>query len=533
MSSAPVPSKAEVLRALQQRVAELEKARTPTPTATPSASPPPARVAPAASAPAPLRASASLEEMKALLAAKIAAKERAALGATAGANGKAAPAAPRSDTPPATLSAAASPFVPSAASTAASFGSAAASSTPAVAASSRPTPNNQTAPVKTQLCRAWLTCTFGTRCRFKHPTVDSDAFFEYGGRVLLHLNASAIIAAANVGATGAPAPAVPTIAMPPVLLLALAIMVQSRADPSQSPSMSLSTLLQHLRDQLVGSRDVPSSQDDLLNSMGLPTTAAVLVRAAEGQPVMSTDAFRNMYASVFSVTRREGTFHVAHQWDESRRAQLQAAAEGAETVRPSKPRSNGNGGARNPTPAADEAEADLIRKRKRIPDSALADGERHAKSSRAGEAYPEDGPVALPPATVASKRPSAAMTPGSVYSLDAGAQLGGATAFVRGGIVTELSLLAPAAALREQAALQQSQRVVEDPFEDAFTRAIRRQREVSTHATYTVHTNRIASGKGFDMLQKMNWRNGQGLGKRQQGRVDPLEVKFRADRTGL
>lgn len=113
--------------------------------------------------------------------------------------------------------------------------------------------------------------------------------------------------------------------------------------------------------------------------------------------------------------------------------------------------------------------------------------------------------------------------------MDAGEELGGATAFVRGGIVTELSLLSSNAAAQQRSKQQQAM----DDDDDPFTRAIRRQNQVSTHATYTVRTKKIDSGKGFDMLQKMNWRNGQGLGKRKQGRVEPVEVKFRADRTGL
>lgn len=327
--------------------------------------------------------------------------------------------------------------------------------------------------------------------------------------------------------------------MPPVLLLVLALLVEARTDLSQAPSMPLTALWTALRDQLAGSRDLPANQDDLLNTLGLPTTAAVLLRAAEGQPVQSTDAFRNMYASVFLVTRANGVFVVSHQWDHPKREALVAAVEATEAMQqqqqpPTKGKRPGPppNGTRATSSAMtdDDPEGEMSRKRKRVPDSALGDiGERSTKSSRLGVLYPEDEHIVLAPAAAPAARP--AMQPGTVYSLDAGAAMGGATAFVRGGIVTELSLLAPKPQARPQPQAPPPSRF--NSLDDAFAAAIRQSREVSTHATYTVATKRISSGRGFDMLQRMNWRAGQGLGKRQQGRVDPLEVKFRADRTGL
>ncbi|MDR3571100.1 MAG: G patch domain-containing protein, partial [Candidatus Pacebacteria bacterium] len=192
----------------------------------------------------------------------------------------------------------------------------------------------------------------------------------------------------------------------------------------------------------------------------------------------------------------------------------------------------------SPYSMTDDPESDPSRKRKRVPDSALADGEGSGKNPRLGVIYPEEEHLALAAAAASAASsaprpprasPPSMMRPGDIYALDAGAQLGGTTSFVRGGIVTELSLLAPAAQLQQQQAAAE----YEDPFEDPFVRAIRRSQQVSTQATYTIQTKKISSGKGFEMLQKMNWRHGQGLGKRQQGRVEPLEVTFRADRTGL
>jgi hypothetical protein len=298
----------------------------------------------------------------------------------------------------------------------------------------------------------------------------------------------------------------------------------------------------------------------MLNIMGLPTTAAVLQRAADGQSVLSTEAFRNMYACVFSICRQGGTFQVTHQWDEERRAQLQAALdlqrqqqERVQQKRAPPPSStnqafafSGAGAAASAAAAAAAAAAgadDDQRKRKRVTDAQLAGEapfEPDSKKSRRvlGEAYPEEQAIQMRPAAAVAARPAASSSSSShgQYLMDAGEEMGGATSFVRGGIVTELSLLTPSGAAPSFTRQQlQAMRDAEadDDMGDAFTRAIRRQREVQTHATYTVRTQRISSGKGFDMLQRMNWKNGQGLGKRKQGRVDPVEVKFRADRTGL
>lgn len=511
------PSKAAVLAALHQRLAALEEAKRQQQISiaatSPSPAPPTAAAAPAATQQnnaTPPVARTPLEEAKALLAAKIAARN-ASLGTNGAVN--------------------VSPPV-------ASSGSAAAESSVASSAGTPAAPVRSSAP-KVNLCRSWLTCSFGARCRFLHPTVATQPFFDYGGRVLMHLNAATLVTAASAGINTSPAAnVVGSSTMPPVLLLVLALMAAARTDPTQPPAIALGVLWAALKEQLAGTRDLPPNQDDLLNSMGLPTTAAVLIRAADGQPVQSTDAFRNMYASVFIVTRSAGQFIVSHTWDEARRMRLQEAAELAESLKAAKQKRTPhaqNGNTRASTDAsAEDTEADMYRKRKRVPDSDLADLERSGKSTRLGLAYPEDAVTPIAPASVApaATRFVSSSSGSRIYSLDAGADLGGSTNFVRGGIVTELSLLGPPNQQALKAAQQAAQPAV-NPYEDEFTRAIRRQREVSTHATYTLRTNRIASGKGFDMLQKMNWRHGQGLGKRRQGRIEPLEVKFRADRTGL
>ena len=526
----------------------------------------------------------ALEEAKALLAAKIAARDRD-LALKKGGNASTQ------------LSASATPFVPAYSTTASSSSSSSSSSTAsssvaATAASSTPVPpatipttlsssngGVSVPPKKPLLCRSWLTCTFGQKCRYRHPTIASEPFFEYGGRVLLHLNAIQVMSAASAGITPPATHASTNATMPPVLLVVLALMTQARTDMSQSPSMPLATLWSSLRDQLGGLRDLPANQDDLLNMMGLPTTAGVMVRAAEGQPVLSTDAFRNMYASVFCVTRSQvvgggtggvGSFVVSHLWDEEKRARLQEAADQAEALKKTNKPRNANtnsypsttaGGTMSASSSSASSSAadsyDLDRKRKRVPDSVLGlsvasngvdANERASKMSRLGALYPEDAPSSITAMTMSMNGPHTPSTtiptpmrssrpiqPGTVYSLDAGSTLGGSTAFVRGGIVTELSLLAKSTDARTstQSSSSSSSAPPVDLFEDEFTRAIRRQREVSTHATYTVRTKKISSGKGFEMLQKMNWRHGQGLGKRQQGRVEPVEVTFRADRTGL
>lgn len=40
-------------------------------------------------------------------------------------------------------------------------------------------------------------------------------------------------------------------------------------------------------------------------------------------------------------------------------------------------------------------------------------------------------------------------------------------------------------------------------------------------------------GKGFDLLQKMGWKQGQGLGKNEEGVPVPIEVTIRKNRMGL
>ena len=42
-----------------------------------------------------------------------------------------------------------------------------------------------------------------------------------------------------------------------------------------------------------------------------------------------------------------------------------------------------------------------------------------------------------------------------------------------------------------------------------------------------------SSNKGFKMLSKMGWSEGGGLGKDQQGRVEPVRAEARSERAGL
>ena len=569
------PSKAILKQALQQRLAALERtlakngaATTATAAAAaahvPSAA---ARPAPAAAAASPTAPLSALDAAKALLAAKIAAKEarlaaspspspsptpsgaaNASVASAAAASTAPVAAVPAAKSSSAGLSAHAKPFLPaSAAAASAAASSSAATAAPALASSSAASaPSPVVSAHKPLLCRSWLTCTFGPKCRFRHPNLSTEPFFEYGGEVLLHLNALASATAAQ-SAMPEPSSYAAPVAMPPVLLLILTLILQAgAAESGGAASLPLLQLWLSLKDQLAGCKDLPANQDDMLNTMGLPTTASVLTRAAEGQVVLSTEAFRNMYASVFSICRQAGTFLVTHQWDEERRQQLQNAIDAQRKSQEQRK------GTKRTAPASTTAQAfttssaattdpdDDNRKRKRVTDAELEARGALSSSRRLGEAYPEEqssaAPMSMRPASAAAaaapaSRPSLShSTSSGHYSMDAGAELGGATSFVRGGIVTELSLLSSSAAQQQRARQQQA---AMDDDDDPFTRAIRRQNQVSTHATYTVRTKKIDSGKGFDMLQKMNWRNGQGLGKRKQGRVEPVEVKFRADRTGL
>ena len=42
-----------------------------------------------------------------------------------------------------------------------------------------------------------------------------------------------------------------------------------------------------------------------------------------------------------------------------------------------------------------------------------------------------------------------------------------------------------------------------------------------------------SSNKGFKMLKKMGWKDGDGLGKEKKGRVEPVKVEERPERQGL
>ena len=42
----------------------------------------------------------------------------------------------------------------------------------------------------------------------------------------------------------------------------------------------------------------------------------------------------------------------------------------------------------------------------------------------------------------------------------------------------------------------------------------------------------VKSGIGMLLLQKMGWKHGEGLGKNNEGRVDPLMLDVKVDRKG-
>ena len=48
-----------------------------------------------------------------------------------------------------------------------------------------------------------------------------------------------------------------------------------------------------------------------------------------------------------------------------------------------------------------------------------------------------------------------------------------------------------------------------------------------------VNSSIRSSNKGFKMLSKMGWNEGGGLGKDQQGRVEPVRADVRTERAGL
>lgn len=43
----------------------------------------------------------------------------------------------------------------------------------------------------------------------------------------------------------------------------------------------------------------------------------------------------------------------------------------------------------------------------------------------------------------------------------------------------------------------------------------------------------VQSGIGMALLQKMGWKQGEGLGKNNEGSVEPLALDFKTDRRGL
>jgi hypothetical protein len=316
-----------------------------------------------------------------------------------------------------------------------------------------------------------------------------------------------------------------------------------------------------VKTQLQGCRELPANQDDLLNSMGLPTTAAVVLRAADGQPVLSTDAFRKQYVSQFSITRQGGAFLVTHRWDEDQRARLQEAIDlqKAQKAAAKLAKQKANSAAAAATPGASSsfnsaaavAADDETRKRKRVPDAQVYGAARVAddedddagesnKARRIGEAYPEDlEPQRIAAAAAAAAARAVSNSSTGAYSLDAG-EFGGFSSFVRGGLVTELSLMggaaaAAAAAPRARPSPPPAQSF--NPFDDALARAIREGprpiERAPVAAVRVVQTKRITSGKGYDMLQAHGWTAGQGLGPRKKGRIEPLPVHVRADRSGL
>jgi len=399
-----------------------------------------------------------------------------------------------------------------------------------------------------------LTCTFGTKCRYRHPTVNVEPFFVYGGQVLLHLNADTAAAAAATNMQMAQAETIQPRTMPPVLLLAVALIVQTasenksaaadstsasalaatNANPPSPPSMPLLQLWSRIKSDLAGCKDLPDSVDSLLNSMGLPGTAAVMQRAADGEAVTSTDAFRNSYACAFVISRQGTAFHVAHQWHEPRRSELQRHIQSLKSQQRARRGAQSSNSSRSMYD--DGADDDLEnRKRKRVSDAELeaANGGQFPsnKSARLGEAYPEEQRAQLAAPMLSAPSISHSIESGNQYRMDAGSELGGSTSFLRGGIVTELSL--NSGSMNAEQLAQARAHAAYLASLDPFTRAIMKQREVTSNASYTMHTQRITGGKGYELLKKMNWKVGQGLGKKQQGRVEPLEVKFRMDRAGL
>lgn len=43
----------------------------------------------------------------------------------------------------------------------------------------------------------------------------------------------------------------------------------------------------------------------------------------------------------------------------------------------------------------------------------------------------------------------------------------------------------------------------------------------------------ISSGIGMYLLQKMGWKQGEGLGKHNEGSKEPLQLDFKIDRKGI
>ena len=70
-------------------------------------------------------------------------------------------------------------------------------------------------------------------------------------------------------------------------------------------------------------------------------------------------------------------------------------------------------------------------------------------------------------------------------------------------------------------------------------RAEKRRREVGSdnpnEKTEISHVDKSISStnKGFKMLSKLGWKEGDGLGKTEQGRVEPVKLELRAERAGL
>jgi hypothetical protein len=66
-----------------------------------------------------------------------------------------------------------------------------------------------------------------------------------------------------------------------------------------------------------------------------------------------------------------------------------------------------------------------------------------------------------------------------------------------------------------------------------FLKLATKKINLNPDAKRIIVTDPILQGKGFDMLRRMGWRFGEGLGKRRQGLAEPVPVWFMTGRTGL